>query len=288
MSFRAKVSRARRLLRHRRECLEFLDSPRQSAALKVIRGEATIDVSESDIPEIRGNVWTLRDLSDGDKAIITKAKPFTMTSVERMAAVIAAIDHIVAKGIPGDIAECGVWRGGSMMVAAMALVSRNDVNRSLYLYDTFEGMTEPSAYDRDLDSISADAHLTNSPARTGFWCYAGLEEVRTNMLSTGYPEDRMHLIKGDVEDVIPQASPNRLAFLRLDTDWYASTKHELTYLYPLLSEGGILIVDDYGHWQGAKKAVDEYFEELKCGVFLHRIDYSGRLVVKQSTVQRRP
>src|SRR5438876_11027662 len=162
MSFRAKVSRARRLLRHRRECLEFLDSPRQSAALKVIRGEATIDVSESDIPEIRGNVWTLRDLSDGDKAIITKAKPFTMTSVERMAAVIAAIDHIVAKGIPGDIAECGVWRGGSVRVAAMASGSRSDGTRPSHPSDTFEGMTEASADDRHVDSIYADAHLRNS------------------------------------------------------------------------------------------------------------------------------
>ena len=259
-------------------------------ALRTIRSELGVCWGRTSVRSLQDSVAPdpLEDLSDGDKAIITKAKPFTMTSVERMAAVITAIDHIVAKGIPGDIAECGVWRGGSMMVAAMALASRNDVNRSLYLYDTFQGMTEPSAYDRDLDSISADAHLTNSQARTGVWCYAGLEEVRTNILSTGYPGDRIHLIKGDVEDVIPRASPDRLAFLRLDTDWYASTKHELTYLYPLLSEGGILIVDDYGHWQGAKKAVDEYFEELKCGVFLHRIDYTGRLVVKQSTVQRRP
>ena len=79
----------------------------------------------------------------------------------------------------------------------------------------------------------------------------------------------------------PAASPPSIALLRLDTDWYESTYHELVHLYPRLSVGGILIIDDYGYWQGARRAVDRYFAEQGTRVFLSRIDETGRLAVKQ-------
>ncbi len=81
-------------------------------------------------------------------------------------------------------------------------------------------------------------------------------------------------------DTIPKNVPEKISILRLDTDWYESTKHELNNLFPRLVSGGILIIDDYGHFQGSKKAVDEYFEENKISSFLFRIDYTGRLFVK--------
>jgi O-methyltransferase len=84
-----------------------------------------------------------------------------------------------------------------------------------------------------------------------------------------------------VEDTLPDQAPERIALLRLDTDWYASTKHELEQLYPRLAEGGVLIVDDYGHYEGARRAVDEYFRAAGEPVLLNRIDFSGRLVIKQ-------
>ena len=126
---------------------------------------------------------------------------------------------------------------------------------------------------------SARAQLDQTPEATGIWCYAGLDEVRDNVLSTGYPEDKIHLVKGKVEDTIPGTLPGLLALLRLDTDWYESTKHELQFLYPLLHESGVLILDDYGYWDGARKAVDEYFEAFPNPPFLHRIDRSGRMIV---------
>jgi O-methyltransferase len=223
------------------------------------------------------------DMSDDQQKIISAAKPFTMTSVERMAALINAVTYVTQNGIPGDMAECGVWRGGSMMTVALTLLAHGDRSRSLYLFDTFEGMSSPTEDDKSLDGVSADVQLERDPHGTGIWCYASLDDVRTNIVSTGYPEEKIHLIKGKVEDTIPRNIPSKLSLLRLDTDWYESTKHELRHLYPILDTKGILIIDDYGHWQGAKKAVDEYFAELGSNIYLHRIDYTGRILVRTGT-----
>lgn len=222
----------------------------------------------------------LRDLSAEEKRIIAAVQPYTLTSIERRAGLIHAVTHVIKNGLQGDIAECGVWRGGSMMTIAMTLLAHGDRSRHLYLYDTFEGMSEPTVDDRHLDGTSADELLETSPRGAVIWCEASLEDVRENVLSTGYPEDKIHFIKGKVEETIPQHLPGNLALLRLDTDWYESTKHELNHLYPLLRENGILIIDDYGHWQGARKAVDEYFSTQSRPVYLHRIDYTGRALVK--------
>ena len=110
---------------------------------------------------------------------------------------------------------------------------------------------------------------------------ASLEEVQKNMSLTKYPTEKIHFVKGKVEDTIPDKAPEKIAILRLDTDWYESTKHELEYLFPRLIEGGILIIDDYGHFEGSRIAVDEYLEKNNIHDFLHRIDYTGRLLVKK-------
>ena len=113
-----------------------------------------------------------------------------------------------------------------------------------------------------------------------FWCYAPLDAVREAVLSSGYPSRKITFVKGRVEDTLPQAAPEKIAILRLDTDWYESTRHELETLYPRLVRGGVLILDDYGHWQGAKKAVDEYIEKNDLKLFLSRTDYTGRVAIK--------
>ena len=229
---------------------------------------------------VRYGLESCPDLSAQQRDIITAARPFTMTSVERMAALIDAVAYVSANGISGDIAECGVWRGGSMMAIALTLLAHGDQSRSLYLYDTFEGMSAPTDDDKSFDGVSANEQLQRDAKGTGIWCYASWDDVRTNILSTGYPEQKVHLIKGKVEDTIPHTLPTSLSLLRLDTDWYESTKHELTHLYPLVHAKGILVIDDYGHWQGARKAVDEYFQGEGGNVYLHRIDYTGRILVK--------
>jgi len=224
---------------------------------------------------------SLSDLTEKQREIVARARPFCMTSLERMAAMINAVTHITTCGIEGDIAECGVWRGGSMMLGALTLLAHGDTSRELYLYDTFEGMPPPTDADKNLRDEPADVQLEQEEKGTGVWCYAGIEEVTRNILATGYPKAKIHLIKGKVEDTIPSRLPGRLAMLRLDTDWYESTKHELDHMYPLLNVGGVLIIDDYGHWQGAKLAVDEYFRRHNIRSYLHRIDYTGRLMIKE-------
>jgi O-methyltransferase len=226
----------------------------------------------------------LADLSAPDRAILARVSPFTMTSPERRASLLGAVDHIVKHRVSGDIVECGVWRGGSMMAVALALIDRGDIDRHLYLYDTFEGMSEPTAEDRSASGESAQAQLDRTRKGEGVWCEAGIDDVQANLWSTGYPRDRIHFVKGKVEDTIPQTLPERIALLRLDTDWYESTRHELAHLYPLLSMHGVLIIDDYGHWQGARQAVDEFFAASAEPVFLHRVDYTARLVIKRDEI----
>jgi hypothetical protein len=223
---------------------------------------------------------TLADLPEADRALIARVEPFTMTSLERRASLLGAVDQIVKHRIPGDIVECGVWRGGSMMLVALALMARGDTSRDLYLFDTFEGMSEPTAEDKGLSGESAEAQLARTDRDHPLWAVASLEDVKANIASTGYPADKIHFVKGKVEDTIPRTIPKRIALLRLDTDWYESTRHELQHLYPLLSRHGLLIIDDYGHWQGARQAVDEYFAGSAQPVFLHRVDYTARLLVK--------
>ncbi|MFX1257024.1 MAG: TylF/MycF/NovP-related O-methyltransferase [Promethearchaeota archaeon] len=100
------------------------------------------------------------------------------------------------------------------------------------------------------------------------------------MALTGYPKESVVYIKGKVENTIPNMIPEKISLLRLDTDWYNSTYHELKHLYPILSQKGIIIIDDYGHWKGARKATDNYFKENNVQILLNRIDYKGRLGIK--------
>lgn len=224
---------------------------------------------------------------DFDQALIAtveRVRPYTMTSPDRLAGLVGGIEHALRHELPGSIVECGVWKGGSMMAAALTLLAHDATDRDLYLCDTFAGMSEPTSDDVASDGTGEpDPHARTTWAamrRAGGsdWAYAGLDEVRRNLLSTNYPPQRLHFVKGKVEDTLPRDAPPTIALLRLDTDWYESTRHELKHLYPRLCRGGILIIDDYGHWSGARKAVDEYFGPR--GPFLHRLDYTGRLLVK--------
>lgn len=222
------------------------------------------------------------DISAQDEEILSTIKGKTMTSLQRQITLINAVRYIVRNNLPGVFVECGVWRGGSAMAIAMTLLQEGATNRDLYLFDTFEGMTPPKSVDRMWSGDSAQKRLDQDVERKGLdWAVASIDDVRENMILTGYSERFIHYIKGPVEKTIPhQFSSNQIALLRLDTDWYSSTKHELNHLYPLIVKDGILIIDDYGWWEGAKKAVDEYFSDLKKPFYLHRIDETGRCLVK--------
>ena len=215
---------------------------------------------------------------------LEKVRPYTMTSTRRVAAVCEATEYVARNKIPGAFVECGVWKGGSTMAAAITLARCGDHQRDIYLFDTFEGIPKPEEGDIVYNGESAvDIWESENAKSDRPWLEATLEEVRDNMRRTGYDLDRFHFVKGLVEDTIPKDAPEQIAFLRLDTDWYGSTKLEMEELFPRLSPGGILIIDDYGHLEGARRAVDEYFTTHSTPVFLSRIDYSGRLVVKPAS-----
>jgi O-methyltransferase len=214
--------------------------------------------------------------------IYERCRPFTMTSAERMYALYKAVEYVMRARIPGDFVECGVWRGGSGMIVALSLLKWGVRDRVIHLYDTYEGMSAPSQRDKDVhggDAQQMFEKIRRSDA-TG-WCSAGLEEVRRNVLSSGYPEANIIFVEGKVEETLPARCPRSISLLRLDTDWYESTYHELVHLYPLLQSGGVLILDDYGHWQGAREATERYFSENSIALLLNRIDYTGRVAVKR-------
>lgn len=224
---------------------------------------------------------SLNDIPYWQRRIVQKVIPFTMSDIQRIVSTINAIEYIVHYGIEGNIVECGVWRGGQMMAAAMTLKHLNE-NRNLILFDTFTGMTNPETVDVDIHGCSAqpvyEASLLKSIGKR--WCEASITDVMQNIESTGYPTDLVEYVVGPVEETIPKENLSKIAYLRLDTDWYSSTLHELTFLYPLVVRYGVVCIDDYGHWQGARKATDEYITSQDLPIFLHRIDYSGRQFIK--------
>jgi hypothetical protein len=226
----------------------------------------------------------LPDALPAEVDLILETQSTTMTSPERIVGLIRAIDYVSQQHIPGDIVECGVWRGGSMYAAAKSLLRHNDVDRRLWLYDTFGGMSEPTSVDIDLCGRTADELMRrDDPAdRFGVWCISRLEEVRRTIASSGYSLEKVNFIAGPVEETLPKERPSKIALLRLDTDWYQSTRCELEHLFPLLVDGGVLIIDDYGHWQGCREAVDEYFHNHDVQMHLVRLDYTGRIGIKMA------
>lgn len=214
--------------------------------------------------------------------IYNQCREYTMTSPERMYSLYKAVKYVVQAKLEGDFVECGVWKGGSAMVIAYTLKALRVTDRGIFLYDTFEGMSEPTEHDMK-NSTGDGNHVRKyweDQQKGGIneWCYSSLDEVRSNLERTGYPMSQIHTVKGKVEDSIPNTIPKKISLLRLDTDWYESTKHELMYLYPILTDKGVLIIDDYGSWAGAKKAVDEFFVDIP--ILLNRVDTTGRIGVK--------
>ena len=227
----------------------------------------------------------LPDMDEETAATWAAVQPYTLTSAERIAVLCDLVRYLERAQVPGAFVECGVWRGGSVLAMIRTLLSLGVRDRELYLYDTFSGMPSPDSVDVDHHGTSAaeqHAWLARGVPVPKDFAYLPFDEVRALIAATGYPSDRVHFVKGLVEETIPAEAPEQVALLRLDTDYYKSTKHELEHLFPRLAPGGALIVDDYGHWAGSRLATDEHVRQLdERGVhlFLQRVDYSCRLAI---------
>lgn len=229
-----------------------------------------------------------RDFPAASVELFRAVEPYTMTTPEAVYALESAVRHIAESGTPGAIVECGVWRGGSMMAAARTLLELDRRDVELYLFDTYAGMPAPTENDVRWTGESAAGLLESEQGKEAelLWARAPLDEVRRTMSQVGYPESKIHFVPGKVEDTVPEHAPAQISILRLDTDWYESSLHELRHLYPRLVPGGILILDDYAWWNGVRTAVNEYFGKHPPAPFLVRIDDSGARIAVKPTVDR--
>jgi len=219
----------------------------------------------------------LIDMEVDFKTLWREVSPYTMISPERGYAIFQSLDYLERNEIGGDIVECGVWKGGSCMLAAGIIRKRDLSPRKIWLYDTFEGMTKPTGE----DVIAASGQPVSERSPEGWWAVSE-DEVNRNMGLTGYDRALWETVKGDVCQTLDETLPSgAIALLRLDTDWYESTRKEMETLFPLISPGGILLLDDYGHFKGAAKGVDDYFRSLSLEPLLQRVDYTGRLYIKK-------
>jgi O-methyltransferase len=219
----------------------------------------------------------LIDMEEDFIALWKKASPYTMISAERGYAIYQALVYLERNGITGDIVECGVWRGGSCMLAAGIINEKKFSARKIWLYDTFEGMTAPTGE----DVIAASGRPVSERLPEGWWAVSE-DEVNRNMGLTGYDTALWETVRGDVCRTLDETLPaGPIALLRLDTDWYESTRKEMETLFPRLAAGGVLLLDDYGHFKGAAKGVDDYFKSISREPLLQRVDYTGRLYIKK-------
>jgi hypothetical protein len=204
-----------------------------------------------------------------------------MTSNERLFATAMACKYVIDAGIEGDFVECGVWRGGHAIIAA-AIFKHYNSSKKVWLFDTFKGMVAPTDFDIQTSNRKRanNKFISNKKENHNSWCYASIQEVRNNFIKRNLIEN-IEYVEGDVCETLNSGNlPSAICILRLDTDWYESTKKELDVLYPRLSLGGCLAIDDYGHWSGARKATDEYFENNNNRPFFNYTDYTARSAIK--------
>jgi O-methyltransferase len=224
------------------------------------------------------------EISDTDWALYKQIETLTMTPPDRIFALMDTMNYLCQKKIEGDFVECGVWRGGNGVIAANIFNRYGIKDKQIWLYDTFDGMVEPEDIDKSFKGEIAKEIFSETKTSMGgsTWSYASLDFVKKVMRNTDYPFQKFKFIQGKVEDTLAISSnlPEKICILRLDTDWYTSTKAEMDILFSRLSTGGILIIDDYGDWQGSRKAVDEYMTNHNINIPLFRLGSGARIGVK--------
>lgn len=217
------------------------------------------------------------EISEENKNLIDFINDYSLTPLIRRWNLIKALHYINQSELEGDIVECGIWRGGNLFLAKKIQdLYYKKIKRTFYGYDTFEGMPEPSIYDGQ-KIIQIYKNFLKKNER---WTKASLEDVENSIKKLFLSLDNFNLIKGKVEDTLIDKKnlPSKISLLRLDTDFYQSTKVELEILYPLLVQKGVLIIDDYGDFIGCRKAVDDYFSNKN--VLMISIDKSCRIIIK--------
>jgi O-methyltransferase len=268
------------------DCLELITAPHSpitittmsspSQSLNVI-GERIIVFSSKHQASMVDTITPDMARDQAFMQLFEKVKPYTMTSVEAIYALYTSVNYVLDRNIPGDFVECGVWRGGSSLLVALMLQSKSIHDRKVILYDTFSGMPAPTEFDVDKYGRSGFEMMDEYADEIG-WCYASLEDVRKifDQQQFGFP---VEFVEGDVMTTLKTQPSSEICLLRLDTDWHESTALEYEVLYPKLSTGGVLIIDDYGVWAGSRKATDDYFSTHPKPLIV-RVDKEVRIAIK--------
>jgi hypothetical protein len=207
----------------------------------------------------------------------------TQVSYERLVTLFQHVAYLERNQVDGALVECGVWKGGASAQMAYANLVTAPSRRQLHLFDSFEGMPEPDSALDGPDAVDWGGKRGDGTLRpTGVNTATVDEALEVICGAVGYPRDAVHIHKGWFQETIPAArgTVGAIALLRVDGDWYSSTKAVLQGLYPQVSEGGIVVIDDYGHFPGCRMATDEFIAALPQPIYLHHIDYTGRYFLK--------
>lgn len=217
------------------------------------------------------------------KTVILVAE-YTMISFERCATLWQQVRYLDRYRIPGAIVECGVWRGGAIGACALAhLTSAKPPYRHLHLFDSFEGLPEPNAAVDGEIAVQFAGGQGDGALRSVGKLSSPISDSRQLLLTKiAYPEELVHYHVGWFQNVVPRDAHalGEIALLRLDGDWYESTVVCLEHLYPKVVKHGVVVVDDYGHFEGCRRAVDEFLASRATPILLNHADYTGRYFVK--------
>jgi O-methyltransferase len=225
-------------------------------------------VSRRLMSRARRSVLGLRDFVVPRYHVLSVAQQNSLADRRRLECLMRLSESLAERNLGGDVVECGVFRGGSAIVLADPLF-RTSSEALVWLYDVFTGMPEPGPED--------------PPGAKGYvGLYVSSESVVRNTFACArIPDHRVRIVSGRLEDTLRSAAPTRpIQLLHLDCDWYESVSVCLEALYHQVLPGGMIIFDDYGHWLGCRKAVDEFFAKRSISVKLIPIDYTSHFMIK--------
>ena len=217
----------------------------------------------------------IAEISKEEQEILKNISEYALSSQVNQWSIIQSLKYIKSKNLEGSIVECGIYKGGTLLLI-IKILKNLGLKKSLYGYDTFEeGFDKLSEHDVDIKGkVVGELKFEDN-------FFPTKDEVVNILKKFGVNNENMPiLIKGKTQDTLQKSEnvPEKISFLRLDTDIYEPTINQLEVLFPKLCSRGVLHIDDYGHCPGVRKAVDEYFKNKN--VWLHRVDYTCRILIK--------
>ena len=221
------------------------------------------------------------EASENDLNEFKKIDSISLTSYPNRWSLLQSLNHICENNVEGDIVETGVYKGANLILINNFLY-RHNLEKRIYAYDTYSGQPEPSEKDYDIKGTKMTDKFDDYKKKNIIPVFCSLKEVKNNISKySNHDLSKITFIKGKVEETLIDEKniPKKISLLRLDTDFHDSIKKSLEILYPKLNNGGVLIIDDYGHFKGAQIAVDNFFQNKK-NIWMHRVDYTCRLIIK--------